>query len=396
MSTNNLPSNILVVDDDSTVGKTVGSGLEKYGIHLASCQDYESVLNTFSQNRFDVVIIESDFKQVPGLVLLQKLRVSSEDPEKRATGFILASGKHRKLSDELLLKELANVEIIIKPFNLIQILPVLSRAFERKRRNLLLENFRSQVMAMVNGGKANDAFETVKRNMTKLGSNGIALLAEVYLIANMPEQGLLFIETVCNKEPDNRAYQYAKGKMLLKLGRFKEAEPILERLYKDSPEHLDRINTLSETYMGMGKIDKVFEVVDVQAKFNPEVKDLKLQCMKKILAAGHIEEAQSYCKKNSSPGEIVRFFNNQGIVKSKAGDISGAILEYEQALKVFPDSEDNYRLYFNMALAQIRLKTSQSLADAAKNLKKCLELNPNFAKATEALKSLPSTISAAS
>ncbi len=49
-----------------------------------------------------------------------------------------------------------------------------------------------------------------------------------------------------------------------------------------------------------------------------------------------------------------------------------------------------------MALAQIRLKTSQSLADAAKNLKKCLELNPNFAKATEALKSLPSTISAAS
>ncbi len=113
MSTNNLPSNILVVDDDSTVGKTFGwRGLEKYGIHLASCKILKVCLNTFSQNRFDVVIIESDFKQVPGLVLLQKLRVSSEDPEKRATGFILASGKHRKLSDELLLKELGQSKLL--------------------------------------------------------------------------------------------------------------------------------------------------------------------------------------------------------------------------------------------------------------------------------------------
>ncbi len=58
--------------------------------------------------------------------------------------------------------------------------------------------------------------------------------------------------------------------------------------------------------------------------------------MKKILAAGHIEEAQSYCKKNSSPGEIVRFFITRGIVKSKAGDISGAILNMSRRLRFFP------------------------------------------------------------
>lgn len=391
MTESNLPSKVLLIDDDTTVGKAVSSGLSNYGVELTNCQDINSALSLFNQENFDVIVVESDFDPLPGLVLIQKLREMSPDPNKRAAGFILTSGKLRKLSDEILLKELIDIEVMIKPFSLIQILPVLSRSYGSKKKNLLFENFRAKLLSLIFSNKLDEAFDAVKRNMGKLGERGILLLCEMYTLADMDDQALSFIESVCIREPGKRNYQYTKAKILLKLGRLAEAEPILEIFHTESPNHIERVETLSKAYLEQGKIDKVFDLVKDQVRLNPEIDNIKMQTLQKVLKAGHEKEVHDYCKENSSPREIVKFYNNLGVERSKNGDYAGAISEYEIAIKIFPNSKDNFRLYYNIALAQIKLKNVSAFNAAASNLNKCLELNPTFEKAAEALKNLPST-----
>src|SRR5690606_6088947 len=93
-------------------------------------------------------------------------------------------------------------------------------------------------------------------------------------------------------------------------------------------------------------------------------------------------------KETTNSKEVVRHYNNRGVELSKNGDIAGAIREYEQALKLFPNSKDNFRIYFNIGLARAKLKTPNDYRLAVESLQKCLELSPGFDKAINTIDSI--------
>ena len=94
------------------------------------------------------------------------------------------------------------------------------------------------------------------------------------------------------------------------------------------------------------------------------------------------------------PMEIVRHYNNKGVMLSKDGDNQGALTEYKRALQFFPQFKENYRIYYNIALAHLQQKTKEAYDIAHKNLKHCLSLEPQFDKAKKTLEQVEKQLEA--
>jgi tetratricopeptide (TPR) repeat protein len=386
-SNNNLPAQILVIDDDSTVGQSVEGPLSSYHVKVVNSQDLETAMYHFNNQDFDVVFVELEFDQLSGLALIQKFR-EHQLAEKRATSFVLMSGKTRPASDDNLMKELLDVQIIIKPFNLIQILPFLSRGVGSKQRSLKVEQFRSSLIALATKGKVDEAVDAAKKNIANLGSKGIQITCEIFEKVQRYQDGLAFISPIADKDSGSILYQYLKGRFLKFLGRHQEAAELLEATYKSSPHHLKRLQMLSDLYLDVGSPEKAVSSMKELVRLSPEAPDMKFELFRNMSDRGFDDEAKKFCQDTTKPADVIRYYNNRGVERSKSGDIDGAIKEYETALKYFPDYKENYRIYYNIALAYIKTRSSENYALAKGSLLKCLELHPSFDKANTALESL--------
>jgi tetratricopeptide (TPR) repeat protein len=387
MADNNLPSKILVIDDDYTVGQSVDGPLTNYKVSVTNCQDLDTAMYQFQNVDFDVVLIELEFEHLHGLALIQKMR-DNENPEKRATSFILMSGKVRKMSDDNLMKELLDLEVIVKPFSVVHILPYLSRAAANKKKNLKFEHYRAAMLQKVKDGQLEAAVNDVKSKIVALGAKGIKFICELYEAGNDLEHALGFITPFVDKDPGNMTYVYAKGRLLRLLGRFKDSKSYLEAAQESSSNNLSRLEELGEMHLGLKDPEKAIQFMKQRLALNPENLDIKFKMFQRLGASGFSEDALKFCRETTNPKEVVKYYNNRGVELSRVGDIEGAIREYELALKFFPNSKDNYRIFYNIALAHTKFKNIVSYEAAAKNLEKCLELSPEFDKAKGTLDNL--------
>ncbi len=87
----NLPTKILIVDDDPAVAQGLDEPLSKYQIKVDKASNLDTALYLFNTNRYDVCLIEVEFAPLPGLALVQKWRMH-EVSEKRSTAFVMMSG----------------------------------------------------------------------------------------------------------------------------------------------------------------------------------------------------------------------------------------------------------------------------------------------------------------
>ena len=96
----------------------MGSSLEKYKIKVDVASDRETAMYLFNQNIYPVVLIEIDFPDIPGLVLLQKFRANTDIQKSACGAILLEGGPSGRSSKKLkLLEEMHNVQSINKPIN---------------------------------------------------------------------------------------------------------------------------------------------------------------------------------------------------------------------------------------------------------------------------------------
>src|SRR5690606_14291004 len=157
-----------------------------------------------------------EYEAINGLVLIQKFR-DHDSPDKRATGFIMMSGKTRKLSDDNLLRELMDLEVLVKPFSVVHLLPYLSRALAFKRKQVVFEKFRQQIKTKASAGQTTEAIEETKKSIAQFGQKSIILLCELYEVNGGYEEALKFITPFTQKDPSNVSYAYIRGRILLKM-----------------------------------------------------------------------------------------------------------------------------------------------------------------------------------
>ncbi len=388
----NLPNKILIIDDDPAIAKGLVEPLSKYQVKVEKALDLDTALYLFNTNRYDVCLIELKFAPLPGLALVQKWR-AHEVQEKRTTAFVMMSGNKILGSNEGLIRELGDLEVINKPFAVIQVLPFLARGLSTKKRMMSYQDIKSKIVDFYE--KTNDfdkAAAQVQKRLPELGIKGLNMLYDLYEKANRIEDALVIVSPMLDRDPNNTALLNAKGRLLMRLGRYKEAKEYLVKADTLAPQNIERLNEVATAYLHLkdpeNSIKKFKEIIAL----NPEKPDLKFEMFAKLYEHGYDEHAVAFGKETANPMEIVRHYNNKGVMLSKDGQLDKALVDYGRALRFFPKFKENYRIYFNIALACIQTKTLASYIEAERNLQKCLELSPDFDKAKNTMETLTKLI----
>lgn len=394
MSDSNLPSKILVVDDDPTVAGGIKEPLASYGVRVEAASDVDSAFYIFNNNRIEVVCIDLEFEAQPGLIILQKWR-THENIEKRNVGVVLLKGNRNKHNpgQARLIQELQDTVSLVKPCTAIQLLPVLSRALAARNRAIKYEETKDRILKLGSKpGKLDKAIESIKRDISTLGDRGFGMMIDLYEKHEKYEEALAVIEPLCERNSNNVSYLNARGRVLLKLGRQDEALKAIELADKAAPGNINRLNELAEAYLRLNKPDSAVDKMRELIEYHPESPEYKFDLFSKLQDHGFDGHAQSLCRDTATPIEVVRHYNNKGVALKSVGSIDEALEEYKRSLEFFPKFKENYRILYNIALAHVGKKTPEDYGVALDFLDKCLDLKPDFEKAVNIRKQIKALI----
>ena len=386
-----LPKKVLIVDDEPIGLEELKHFLELQQINAISAPDVSSAIYLFNTQRFEVVIISIELKEVSGLALFQKIK-KNDDIEKASVGIILMSTrKEAKLSEENLVNEFGGIEIISKPFKPVQILPMLARTVIRSNGEKKYLELKEKVVDFHRKtGNVDKAITAVKNKMPELGRNGPNLLVELYEEAENYDNALSLIDALIDKDPDHADIKLigAKGRVLMKMGELEKAAEMMEKADDLAPKNLERMSEMIDMYLKQDAPDKSVDKMKEMLQLNPENPDMKFDMFEKLKKNGYDEHAISFCRETTSAFEVVRFYNNRGVMDAKKGNPSRALEGYKDALKYYPSNKENYRIHFNIALSIINEKKPGHRKHAIEELEKSLNFNPDFDKAKTLLAKL--------
>ena len=220
----NLPNKILVVDDDPSVAGALEEPLSRYNVRMDKATNLDTALYLFNTQRYDVVLIEIEFAPLAGLGLVQKWRAHDVE-DRRCTAFVMLSGNKSLGNNEGLIRELGDLEVLTKPCSAIQVLPYLSRGMATKRRLVAYNDMKTKVLSYYDKTKNFDkAAEQVKSRLPTLGPKGLHLLYDLYEKGGRFEEALAIVSPMLERDPADIALLNAKGRLLMRLGRFADAE----------------------------------------------------------------------------------------------------------------------------------------------------------------------------
>ncbi len=119
---------ILVLDDERTVGDRLKPALEADGHRVETFTDPRKALNRLDEKTFDIVITDVRMKEIDGIQVLEHVRAGSE----RTKVLMVTGYATMELAREALTKGV--FDFIAKPFKLRDIREMVGRAGEALER----------------------------------------------------------------------------------------------------------------------------------------------------------------------------------------------------------------------------------------------------------------------
>lgn len=387
-----LPNKILVVDDDPSVAQAIIEPLGRHGIKTDKATSLDTALYLFNTNRYDVVLLEIEFEPMPGLALVQKWR-QHEIIDRRSTAFIMLAGNKNVDNFQGTFRELGHLDLLIKPFPMPQLITQLSRALITQSRLKAVLEAQTKVMSYFDKtGDLDKAADYLKSRLHEMGPTGYSMLYDLYEKAGKFAEAMGVVDGLLAKDPKNIALLNTKGRLLMKLGNFAEAKVYMERADAVAPNNIQRLTDLSDAFLNLKDPEGAIKTFDKLLPLKADEPGAKFEMFDKLYNFGFDDQAIQFGKDHAQPIEIVRHYNNKGVLLSKDGSTDKALTEYQRALRFYPKFRENYRILYNVALANIGLKTRDSLKVAHQSLLKCLELAPDFEKAKTLLKSVEESL----
>ena len=387
-----LPNKILIVDDDPSVAQAIIEPLGRHAVKTDKASTLDTALYLFNTNRYDVVLLEIEFEPMPGLALVQKWR-QHDIVDKRSTAFIMLAGNKNVENFQGTLRELGHLELLIKPFSMPQLITHLSRALITQGRLKAVLEAQTKVMSYFEKtGDLAKAADYIKSRLHEMGPAGYNMLYDLYEKGGNYTEAMGVVDGLLAKDPKNIALLNTKGRLLMKLGNFAEAKMYMERADAVAPHNIQRLTDLSDAFLNLKDPDGAVKTFDKLLPLKADEPGAKFEMFDKLYNFGFDEHAIKFGKEHAQPVEIVRHYNNKGVLLSKDGNTEKALTEYQRALRFYPKFRENYRILYNVALANIGLKTRDSLRIAQQSLVKCIELAPDFEKAKTLLKTVEESL----
>jgi Tfp pilus assembly protein PilF/DNA-binding NarL/FixJ family response regulator len=217
---------------------------------------------------------------------------------------------------------------------------------------------------------------------------------------------------VYQKGPSNRRLRMEYSAVLIRKGELDEAERLASALIRENPQDVRAMNLLSRVYLKQKRFDRATQILS-QADFlspqNPErlvmIGDLFYEKGEVDLAEtkyedaldidpdskaahnglgmvhfsrGDAEKALECFRRCLSEDETASFFNNAAVLAIKSKKTLEALKLYETALRSLQTGKLAHLIFFNIALAFLRIDEKQQ---AIKSLETALQYDPQYQKA---------------
>jgi tetratricopeptide (TPR) repeat protein len=385
MAGENLPTKVLIVDDDPSDLKSLENILSAHKITVVLAKDWTSALYQYNHQKIDLAIVELELSGMPGTVLIQKWR-GHEAEHKRDCAFVITTGKGRSATDEALITEVGDVVTLNKPFKPPIVLGALAQAMALKNQREQLASIRTKlILPFLQQKKFDKAAQVAAEKLIPIGPKGRFAASRVFEeIGDLPK-ALATLNQLAEQDPRNMSYLNEIGRLNMQMGNLEAAKKAYERADELAPHNLQRINEMATMYLSLKEPENSINKMRQLLNLTPEDTSMKFDLYQKLMNAGYEEHAQKFCNETSTPMELIRHYNNKGVLFSKNGDFVSAIDEYKKAIKLIPKSSEIYRIKYNMAIAHINLKYYDHIVTADELLEECLVIKPDFEKAKEKL-----------
>lgn len=129
----NVQKRILVVDDEPAIVKGLKFSLGQDGYIIDAAYDGEEAIEKFTDNKYDLVILDVMLPKMDGLTVLQKIREKSDIP------VIMLTAKGEDM-DKILGLEYGADDYLTKPFNILELKARVKAIFRRASNIAKKEN----------------------------------------------------------------------------------------------------------------------------------------------------------------------------------------------------------------------------------------------------------------
>ncbi|HEY7312828.1 MAG TPA: response regulator transcription factor [Gemmataceae bacterium] len=124
-SRRNAPMNVLIVEDDRVIGKSLFTGLTEAGHDCVWVKDGEKGLEQSLSQRFDVIVLDLLLPGIPGMDVLRQIRAAGV-----RTPVLLLTGLG-SVEDRVLGLKAGADDYLVKPFAFLELLARLEAVFRR-------------------------------------------------------------------------------------------------------------------------------------------------------------------------------------------------------------------------------------------------------------------------
>lgn len=160
---------------------------------------------------------------------------------------------------------------------------------------------------------------------------------------------------------------------------FAGALATLEPLLAANPADMIALKLQASAQGQLGQTDQALTTLKKIVEVNPEDVDALQLIVNLLITAGREEESEVYSAKMPEGAELdPSALLNRGIEKYNGGDVDGALVYFEKAVKQNPKMPE---VYYYRGLAYL---AKERIEDAKADLKKFLELDPNHPNAAQA------------
>lgn len=379
---NDLPKKILIVDQDQNVANKILGPLDKMGVSVVVANDLHTAKYRFNKEFFRVVFVSSKFENHDALDLIQAWR-NHEVVEKRYAGFIVLNQYEMQKEKKALMEELSGIRVLTKPLSLGETLTAIKGALQYCVSKENKEILYLKIYEPLEKGKltAEQAISLTNKHKEHLGDSYYPLIVSLYESVNNLKAAIEILEKADGNSIDYLKLLNLKGEVHLKLGNHEAAKGCFVEADKIAPSNLNRIEKMVDVFLELQDPDSAVKKQKELLAMDIEDGSSKFDMFDKLESYGYSDQSIAFCREASNPAEVVKYFNNKGVMLSQSGRRGDAIAEYERAVIYFPKNKRNYLIHYNKALALVKTKEKANLKKALVEIDKALSFKSNFFKA---------------
>jgi DNA-binding response OmpR family regulator/Tfp pilus assembly protein PilF len=374
---------VLIVDDQSSMRSMLKKMLHQMGFCQAieDAGDGEEAWEKLKRVSFDLVISDIGMPRLDGIGLLKRCRA---DIELRDLPFLMVSG-HALPEWVAMASEWGAYDYIIKPFSYSFLKERIESLFER--RNSPEEALYREIEHLKSDGRIEEALERIHEldKAAPLRLKWLNLKGECLMELGRMEEAAASIEKALELSDGFLAAHKNYAAIQQQLGNVEKAIEALEKADSLSPLDLDRKISLGNLMLQAGLQEDGNKFLEQALRQAPaeEKENYRSRIADIYMANKHYGQAENlYVKVVKTNPAAIEAFNRLGIALRRQGKLKEAEKYYQLALKSHPH---NAAICYNLAV--LYLNRAEKV-EAAKLLKKVLEIDPTFKKAADMLREM--------